>query len=332
MKSIFGKVHNLSVVVFIALVVGILSSFLDFGLLSVFYSVLMPLIFIIICVLAIYGLFKNYYIDLIGVIIFLFFYNFFFQFSEATGADTIDSISVLSYNIKEFKQPLPDSPKHDALTEIIKFVDSLNADILVFQESDYKKSSKLKGYPYNFLGYREDIDKSLLAIYSKYPIINKGYIDFPNTINNAIYADITIRKDTIRIYNSHLQSFAINQQILSNKYNDYNYLKSLNNTNTKQIEQAKLIKDHANKSNKNVIICGDFNSTPYSQTYRILKKGMNDSYLIKGNGYGKTYTFFHYPLRLDYFLYDDKFKIFSHENFKLNLSDHEPIFIKFKIK
>jgi exonuclease III len=331
MKPKLGKIDKLSIVVIIFIILGVLSSFFDFGILSVFFSVLMPLIFIIICILSIYNIFKKKYFNLIGVIIFLLFYKFFFQCSEVTSSETIDFISVLSFNMKGFKQPIPDSPKQDASTEIIKFVDSLNADILVFQESNYKEGSKLKGYPYNFLGYREDIDKSLLAIYSKYPIIKTGYIDFPNTINNAIYADITIRQDTIRIYNSHLQSFALNQHKLANKYNDYNYLKSLNNTNTKQIEQAKLIKNHANNSNQKVIICGDFNSTPYSQTYRVLKKGMNDSYLNKGKGLGKTYSFFNYPLRLDYFLNDDKFNILSHDNFTLNLSDHEPIYIKFKI-
>lgn len=332
MKPIFGKIDKLSIVVIIVLVVGILSSFLDFGMLSVFFSVIMPLIFIIICVLAIYGILKKKYINLIGVIIFLLFYNFFFQFSKDTGLETKDSISVLSYNTRGFIQPMSDNPKQDASSEIIKFVNSLNADILVFQESNYKKGSKLKGYPYNFLGYREDIDKSPLSIYSKYPIINTGYIDFPDTKNNAIYADIKINRDTIRIYNSHLQSFIIDQFMIVNKYNDFNYLKNLNNTNTRQIEQAKLIKNHADKSKKKVIICGDFNSTPYSQTYRVLKKGMNDSYLNKGKGFGKTYSFFNYPLRLDYFLNDDKFKILSHDNFVLNLSDHEPIYIKFKIK
>lgn len=130
----------------------------------------------------------------------------------------------------------------------------------------------------------------------------------------------------------HLQSFVITPHIISNKYNDYNFWNTLNNTITKQAEQAKLIKNHANKSNKKVIICGDFNSTPYSQPYRIFKKGLNDSYISNGNGFGATYTRLNYPLRLDYFLNDEQIKVLSHDNFDLNLSDYEPIFFNFKIK
>lgn len=332
MKMTLDRIDKFSIFILVVLVIGIVSSFLDFGILSVFFSVIMPLIFIIVCGLAIYGLFKKKYINLIGVLLFLIFYNFFFQISIVKDSETKTSISVLTYNVRAFKYHVSNSPELNASTEIIKFVDSLNADILVFQESPNDDWQKIKGYPYIFLGYREGIKKSLQAIYSKYPIINKGYVDFPDTNNNAMYADIKIHQDTIRIYNSHLQSFIINRYVLADNYKDFSYWKHLNNTNTKQIEQAKLIKNHADASNKKVIICGDFNSTPYSQTYRILKKGMDDSFLTKGNGLGKTFSLLKYPLRLDYFLYDEQIKVFSHDNFTLKLSDHEPAYVKFGIK
>ena len=332
MKLKLGKIDKLSIVVLAVVVAGILSTFLDFGSLSVFFSVIMPLIFIINCALAIYSIFKKKYLALIGIIIFLFFYTFFIQFSTVTESVSKNYVSILTYNTRESKQPLSLDSKKNASTEIITFIDSLNADIIVFQEASNKDVTKIKGYPYIFLGYREGVIKSLLSIYSKYPIVNKGYIDFFETKNNAIYADIKIQQDTIRVYNSHLQSFVINQQIKSEKHNDYNFFEILNKTNTKQIEQAKLIKKHALESNKKVIICGDFNATPYSQTYRILKKRLKDSYVSEGNGFGKTFSFFQYPLRIDYFLYDEKIKVFSHQNFNLKLSDHEPVLIKFKIK
>jgi len=47
------------------------------------------------------------------------------------------------------------------------------------------------------------------AIFSKFPIVKSGSIEFPNTANNAIYADIVKGSDTIRIYNVHLQSLRI---------------------------------------------------------------------------------------------------------------------------
>ena len=332
MKSKFSRIDKLSISCIVAMVLGILSSFVNLGMLSVFFSVIMPLLFVLNLLLAIYGLFKRKYVYSIGVFIFLLCYNFFFQFSKVTKLENKDAISILTYNVRAFQQPIADNPNKNATTEIIKFIDSVNAGIVVFQESSYKEGREITGYPYHFLGYRENIEKSLLTIYSKYPIINKGYIDFPNSKNNAIYADIKIKADTIRVYNAHLQSFVVAPHILANKYNDYSYWKGLNTKIKKQIEQAKLIKNHANKSMKKVIICGDFNATPYSQTYRILKKGLNDSYLSNGNGLGETYSLFNYPLRLDYFLNSDKISVLNHFNYDLNLSDHEPIVMKFRIK
>ncbi|WP_179338840.1 endonuclease/exonuclease/phosphatase family protein [Winogradskyella ludwigii] len=332
MKSKFSRIDKLSISCIVAMVLGIISSYVNLGMLSVFFSVIMPLLFVLNLLLAIYGLFKRKYIYSIGVFIFLLCYNFFFQFSKVTKLENKDAISILTYNVRAFLQPLADNPNKNATTEIIKFIDSVSADIVVFQESSYKEGREITGYPYHFLGYRENIEKSLLTIYSKYPIINKGYIDFPNSKNNAIYADIIIKADTIRVYNAHLQSFVVAPHILANKYNDYSYWKGLNTKIKKQIEQAKLIKNHANKSMKKVIICGDFNATPYSQTYRILEKGLNDSYLSNGNGFGETYSLFNYPLRLDYFLNSDKISVLNHFNYDLNLSDHEPIVMKFRIK
>ena len=47
------------------------------------------------------------------------------------------------------------------------------------------------------------------AIYSKYPLINTHTFNFKDSYNNTIAADIIKGKDTIRIYNLHLQSFSI---------------------------------------------------------------------------------------------------------------------------
>ncbi len=328
----FTGIDKFAGIALLVFVIGVISSFLDFGIVSVFFSVTMPIIFVIISTTAIYGILKKKYVYLIGVILFLICYNFFFQFSTVTVINTKDSISLISYNVRSFKQQIYADSNKNALTEIKKFVDSINPDVLLLQESNYKEGIIITGYPHVFLGYRKNLHKSPLAIYSKYPIINEGYIDFPNTVNNAIYADLKIQQDTIRIYNTHLQSFLFTPQILANKYNDFSYLNNLNNTISKQIEQAQLVKTHADNSNNTVIICGDFNATPYSQPYRILKKGLNDSYVSNGNGFGATYTRLYYPLRLDYFLSDRRIKVLNHKNFDLNLSDHEPIYIKFKIK
>ena len=149
-------------------------------------------------------------------------------------------------------------------------------------------------------------------------------------MNNAIYADIKYKNDTIRLFNLHMQSFRI--QLNSAKTNkSSNFLSKMNFGISKQIEQANLVKRKSIDSNKKTIICGDLNSTPYSLPYRILRKGLHDSFVRKGDGLGTTYKLFNYPLRLDYFLVDPRIQIYNHQNFDLNLSDHEPVCMVFKI-
>lgn len=332
MKLIVYIIKKLPILIIGALILGVLSSFMDFGIVSVFFSLTMPLIFILNALVAIYGIFTKKFSYLIGVIIFFIFHSFFYQFSSVSEVETKDSISLLTYNVRSFTHRITSkNPEDNAYTEIVKFVESVDPDILIFQESA-RKSQKLEGYPYSFWSYRPNTEKSLLNIFSKYPIINKGFIDFSNTMNGVIYADIKIHQDTIRVYNTHLQSYVISPYIIANRFGNFNYWDNLNNTISKQVKQAKLIKDHAKNFNGKIIISGDFNATPYSQSYRALKKGFNDSYVSKGNGIGKTYSHRRYPLRLDYFLSNEQIEVVNHENFNLNLSDHEPILVKFKIK
>lgn len=51
------------------------------------------------------------------------------------------------------------------------------------------------------------------AIFSKYKIINQGTIAFPESDNLVIFADVKKGKDTLRVYNIHLQSVKISPDV-----------------------------------------------------------------------------------------------------------------------
>ena len=71
-------------------------------------------------------------------------------------------------------------------------------------------------YKYKYINVEGKKNKYGQAIFSKFKIINKGEIDFPNSTNNVIYADILRKKDTIRVYSMHLQSIKISTDINEN--------------------------------------------------------------------------------------------------------------------
>lgn len=294
----------------------------NLGVISVLISVLYPIFFSFICAVTAIGIRNRKYPFIVSVVIcymiFLCLNNL--SFSKKSIND-IDYISILSYNVNSFKGNIESSKKSNSSSQIAKFIDSLKPDICVFQEPTYKGGLNIKGYSYQFLGYRDDIDKSFLTIFSKYPIINKGYLDFPNTKNGSIFADILIKNDTVRIYNVHLQSFG-----LKKTSSIYQALELMKINYEMQIEQSKIIKSHSKSITYPLIICGDFNATRYSLPYNILKKNLDDSFVRKGFGMGETYELFSYPIRIDHFLYDN-IEIENHRNFNMNLSDHEPIIV-----
>ncbi len=118
MKPKLTTIDKFSGVAILVLVLGVISSFVDFGIISVVFSVSLPLIFAVNFVLGLYGIYKRKYFYLVGVVVFLICYNFFFQFSINTDKKTKDSISVISYNVRSFKQPVHGDSKQNAITEI----------------------------------------------------------------------------------------------------------------------------------------------------------------------------------------------------------------------
>ena len=174
--------------------------------------------------------------------------------------------------------------------------------------------------------FRHNTSKFCLAIFSKFPIINSGSLDFPNTGNNAIFIDIVKNLDTIRIYNLHLESLRIDPNIDKLKNEDSERLiNHFGHTFKRQQIQSELFLIHKEKCPYKMIICGDFNNTALSYVYRKIKGDMNDTFEEAGNGFGGTYDFKFFPLRIDFIFADDDFLVNDFKTYKVKYSDHFPI-------
>ncbi|NNE77726.1 MAG: hypothetical protein HKN31_11715 [Pricia sp.] len=100
----------------------------------------------------------------------------------------------------------------------------------------------------------------------------------------------------------------------------------------KQLEQAKMIEKHMASSPYKTIVCADMNNTQFSNVYRIIKGNLQDSFMKKGAGFGKTYNFLQVPLRIDFILADPAFKVEGHKNFTEKYSDHFPVMASFRLE
>jgi endonuclease/exonuclease/phosphatase family metal-dependent hydrolase len=268
------------------------------------------------------------------------FINKFYKFSATHLPKEEKDFVVMSYNVRLFNlfKWLNDDYVPQ---EIMTFVNEQNPDILCIQEFSSSAKIDFKIYPYKCVFMQGDQIKTGQAIFSKYPIIEEGNIVFPNSNNNAIFADIKKGKDIIRVYNIHLQSIKISPDVneISENIDGVNQEKSqmvirrISKAFRKQQQQAEIIMNHKDACEFPIIICGDMNNSAYSYVYRIIKGKLNDSFEEAGSGFGQTYSFKYYPARIDYIFADSKMKVKSFESFPEFInSDHSPIITRLSME
>lgn len=243
------------------------------------------------------------------------------------------SLKLMTYNSLGFRGK-QDSWESTSGDSIVKFINKEIPDIICFQEYDYMKMGKdsFEAYPYSIVDseFGKLDDRLYQAIYSKYKIVGKGFLDFGNTFNSAVYADIVYKDDTLRVYSVHLQSLNIRPRDLKNERSDRLFAR-LRKSFQKQRQQAEILRRHMDSSPYNKIVAGDFNNNQFSSVYFNVKGDLKDTFVEKGNGYGGTINFWKFPFRIDFILVEPMFKVVAHQNYDINLSDHEPVMASIKI-
>lgn len=263
----------------------------------------------------------------------------FFQIQgRTTTADS--TLKVMSFNIQNFderhkgKNPYP---------EFFEYVKNEKPDILCLQEFNRwvgigEKTVALDELK-NAIGAKftyvmRDKNTNDLVIVSRHKIIkHKGiaFTAYKNT-NGAMWADIVVNKDTVRVVNVHFQSFLLNQVSLDS-LNDgdkaieksKSIIKRLRNGFQKRVPQVDTVVRELQASPYPVILCGDFNDTPMSYTYGELTEDLKDAFIECGSGLGSTYTGPYPSFRIDYILHHPKMRSFNYKRGKSYGSDHRVI-------
>lgn len=266
------------------------------------------------------------------------FINKFYNLKPTELPKSENEFSIMSYNVRLFNK-FNWYKKANIPTKIAELVSEKNPDILCIQEYSNLEKTQFSNYKYQHV-FKEG--KNIIvgnAIFSKYKIIDKGVINFQNSTNNAVYADIIKDKDTLRIYSMHLQSIKISTDIEEEEIQKMNESKTkyifrkISSAFTKQQEQALLLKQHYTDCKYRKIICGDMNNSAFSFVYRTIKGSMQDAFESNGEGFGKTYNFKYYPARIDYIFADKNIQINSFETLNdFYNSDHFPLISRLEIK
>lgn len=308
----------------------------SFALLSVF-SLGVPFLILVNIIFMLYWLFRLRRQVLLSLIVLLIGFNHLtsiYEISSEEEEPQKDILRVMSYNVRQFNE-YGWSEKVDIPEKISEFIENEDPDVVSMQEYFRGELSIAERFPYKYIKLKEENAEFGLSILSKYPIINSGSLDFPTgSNNNAIYADVVKGNDTIRLINVHLQSFSVkpNMEKLEQEHSKRVFL-GMGQTFVRQQMQMQMVLDLIRKTPHKILLMGDFNNTAYSYIYRELKsEGLYDSFKEAGNGFGRTFDFRFFPLRIDFILANEGFEVLTFTTHEVQYSDHFPISATFSLE
>tara|TARA_B100002052_G_scaffold88663_1_gene81566 strand:+ start:31674 stop:32720 length:1047 start_codon:yes stop_codon:yes gene_type:complete len=245
-----------------------------------------------------------------------------------------ENIKVLTYNVRLFNKYnwLENPNVKDEIFDLLKLA---KTDILCIQEFYTDGEIPNLNFSNIHIGLQSKKNQWHMAIYSNYQQIDKRTVSIKGEKmnNTCIYSDIVIKEDTIRVYNIHLASNwfdSSDYSFIENPNSDhlkkgiFAIVKKMKNSYKKRALEVEVIKKHMQQSPYPIIACGDFNDTPLSYAYHILKGQLVDAFKLSGKGIG--ISFVKIPaLRIDYILHDSKFTSSNYHKYNKILSDHYAI-------
>ncbi len=258
-----------------------------------------------------------------------------FPESEKTVPDS--SFRVMSYNVQSTS-----GNKHlTSQAEVFNITASINADILLFQElhlSPQEFNSYIQSYP--SLQSTKTVnhhEKSNLHTASRFPSVKEGFLSSKGGVF-ALYSDLLIENDTLRIYNLQLASNYLDKEksIFDQgiHLNDPESQKQASSIIRKlklgyqtRTAEVRVLTSHIESSPYPVILGGDFNDTPMSYAYhQIRRAGLKDTFKKnKKAGMSNTHNENLPPIRIDYILHDEKYRTLSYNCISKSASDHFPV-------
>ncbi len=282
---------------------------------------------------------KNFILSFVIISIGVFNITKYITFNKSYTGDRETSVKVMSYNLNQggYMRKNKINP-----IDLENYLQNSGCDILLLQEinslSLYEILKKLSSYP----------DKHFIvpkgaAVFSKYPIVSHGLIDFNLRTNSCLWADVKIKEDTIRFYSVHFKSNRISKKTedlvkefkkdkIIHSSDVKTILSRYKNNTVERASQVKKVIDNIKKSPYQTIVGGDFNDPPMSYTYQQFSNIFQDAFRKRGFGTGISYKGKIPFLRIDYIFASDSLDILDFKTLKGNYSDHDPIVSDIRIR
>ena len=281
------------------------------------------------------------------------FYNITFMREAESSAESKNSLTVVTYNVRGFyndngKRVVKDFADYIAQSNSFNKDKVRAADVICLQEFSIDAdgvnvidSLVKSSYKDMYINDVHESENVVLRTYSCYPIVESGSIAGMGR-GTSQWVDIVREQDTIRIFNNHFYTMSISDddsddiahgKILS----DGERMKSIiervaDNSTVRTNHVDTLLKVVAATPYRHIVV-GDFNDTPMSYVYNRMTEKLTDLFTEKGSGFGYTYRPMWGWLRIDYVMYSDGLEPLQYKSdTEVVLSDHIPVSAQFDIK
>ena len=276
------------------------------------------------------------------------------SYSFGKKVENTEGIRVMSFNLYIFQGVDGEKDKEAIVSKIVAAVREQSPDVLCCQEfASFKwgihrnKSMEMFsdsiGMPYVYYNKKSNYGGNV--VFSKYPIekVTTGG-GFSNEETYGVLVEVDAgEKGRFYLANVHLVSNMITRneiEVLTSTPENQQMFDTVGRSVFHKLERGYILRSDEVKAmlqgipevDLPVILCGDFNDTPLSYTYRrIQKAGYSDVFLKVGHGIKPTYSGNLPLLRIDYFWVNDKVTPLRFNRYRQKLSDHYPIILDFSI-
>lgn len=317
-----------------------------------------PFILVIIILFLIFWLFVKPLYSLINILILLIALQqitvfFAFNKNEVFNINkNPNDIRILTWNVQYMEGAATNGKERlQNREDVLKYLVDQKADIICLQEyANHNITDTLQTNEeailqkttlhYSYFPTRDSNTQKAFStgsiIFSRYPIIDSGFVNYANSKDKLLFVDIVKGIDTFRLFTTHLFSFKFGHKeyeaietIKERKENTIDASKTLYYKLKSGFQgraiQAEIVHNALQQSPYPVIICGDFNDVPNSFTYFRIKENMQDAFLKRGFGIGRTFRSISPTLRIDYILADTLCSVKQCQVGGVKLSDHYPV-------
>lgn len=270
-------------------------------------------------------------------------------FPKTYEADS--TFRVMSFNVKNFGKY--DPSKHEP-SKSMRYILDQDADFVLLQEGsharDFLKLSNIRmmreelenKYPYHSEGFRD------FLILSKYPYsiapntaVDKNHSYYGGVFAMAFDIDLPSGKQ-LRIINLHMRSIGMSEEdktlyeditkggVQVNNKSELGRIKhslydKLRRAFESHAHEAMEVRSIIDNSPGNVILCGDFNESPSSYSYCVIRgDDMSDTFQDCGLGMTHTYNEYRLYFKIDHILYRGDLEAVDWKRDKAGDSDHYP--------